>query len=49
MPAALLDSQLRRLEPPAADEYAITLRIDAPAHDVARAALAAIRDRETGR
>jgi gluconokinase len=46
MPAALLDSQLRRLEPPAEDEYAITLRIDAPAHDVAREALAAIRDRD---
>ena len=35
MPAALLDSQFHDLEPPATDEHAVTLDVDAPADAIA--------------
>jgi len=43
MPPSLLDSQLATLEPPAADEAAITLDIHPPTAQVVAAALAQLR------
>ncbi len=43
MPASLLDSQFATLEPPAADEQAITVSIDASLEKIVADALSAIR------
>ncbi|MDH4391487.1 MAG: gluconokinase [Aquabacterium sp.] len=43
MPPSLLDSQLATLEPPAADEAAITLDVQPPATQVVAAALAQLQ------
>jgi gluconokinase len=43
MPATLLDSQLQALEPPASDERAIVLALDAPPETLAAQAAAALR------
>ncbi len=45
MPPSLLESQLATLEPPTRDENAIVLDIGPAAQDIARQALAALRDR----
>ena len=45
MPAALLDSQLQTLEPPAADERAVVLDIDGEPATLARKALDQLRAR----
>lgn len=45
MPAALLDSQLQTLEPPAADEHAIELDIAGEPAELARLALAGLQFR----
>jgi gluconokinase len=41
MPASLLRSQLDTLERPGADENAVSVSIDQPVEDIARAVLAA--------
>ena len=46
MPAALLESQLATLEPPAADEQAITVDIDQPFDAVIAAVIAALEEEE---
>ncbi|MGV9667639.1 gluconokinase [Nocardia niigatensis] len=43
MPPDLLDSQLGTLEPPGPDEHIVSIEIGPPPHEVAGAALAAIR------
>lgn len=43
MPASLLDSQLRTLEPPEPDEHAIVLSIDQPPETLAALAAAALQ------
>ncbi|MGV9837640.1 gluconokinase [Nocardia niigatensis] len=43
MPPDLLDSQLGTLEPPGPDEHIVSIEIGPPPHEVAAAALAAIR------
>jgi gluconokinase len=45
MPASLLASQLEALEPPRADEHAITLDVASPPERIAQRALAWLRER----
>ena len=36
MPASLVDNQFATLEPPAADEYAVTVRAERPIEEIVR-------------
>ena len=48
MPVSLLDSQFATLEPPSADEDAVTVDIDAPVEDIVARAVAALRQSGEG-